>query len=210
MEVPLVCCCAYFLRGNAPGPLRSCQYLNQFEFPLSRLDQHQGHYGPYPVRHHALLLGSSKVFGLVGCAQNTKTDLASSPLPPSAFLCVSPANGKVRLVCGCGNKTMEVEAFQRLDPETFYRRFVNNGVRPDGRELRAVRPISVDVGVLSGDRVAASALVGLGSTKVLAGITLQVGQPNESTPMCGMLGKRLRYSDRHAHFSFFYIYLLHS
>lgn len=84
---------------------------------------------------------------------------------------------------------MEVEAFQRLDPENFYRRFVKNGVRPDGRGLRAVRPISVDVGVLSEDRVRASALVGLGSTKVLAGITLQVGQPMESTPMCGMLGE---------------------
>lgn len=84
---------------------------------------------------------------------------------------------------------MEVEAFQRLDPENFYRRFVNNGVRPDGRELRSVRPISVDVEVLSEERVQASALVGLGSTKVLAGITLQVGQPSESTPMCGMLGE---------------------
>lgn len=84
---------------------------------------------------------------------------------------------------------MEVEAFQRLDPENFYRRFVKNGVRPDGRELRAVRPISVDVGVLSEENVEASALVGLGSTKVLAGITLQVGHPTESAPMCGMLGK---------------------
>lgn len=84
---------------------------------------------------------------------------------------------------------MEVEAFQRLDPENFYRRFLNNGVRPDGREMRAVRPISVDVGVLSEERVACSALVGLGATKVLAGITLQIGQPSESTPTCGMLGK---------------------
>ena len=84
---------------------------------------------------------------------------------------------------------MEVEAFQRLDPENFYRRFVKNGVRPDGREPRAVRPISVDVGVLSEERVRSSALVGLGSTKVLAGITLQVGRPSESTPMCGMLGE---------------------
>lgn len=86
---------------------------------------------------------------------------------------------------------MEVEAFQRLDPENFYRRFVKNGVRPDGRELRAVRPISVDCGVLSEERVQASALVGLGSTKVLAGISLEVGNPGESTPMCGALGERL-------------------
>lgn len=68
---------------------------------------------------------------------------------------------------------------------------MKNGVRPDGRELRAVRPISVDVGVLSEDRVQASALVGLGSTKVLAGISLQVGHPSENTPMCGMLGEQL-------------------
>lgn len=84
---------------------------------------------------------------------------------------------------------MEVEAFQRLDPENFYRRFIKNGVRPDGRELRAVRPISVDVEVLSSEHVQASALVGLGSTKVLAGITLEIGQPAESSPLCGMLGR---------------------
>lgn len=84
---------------------------------------------------------------------------------------------------------MEVEAFQRLDPENFYRKFAKNGVRPDGRGLRAVRPISVDGQVLSQERVQASSLVGLGSTKVLAAITLQVGQPNESTPTHGMLGE---------------------
>lgn len=81
---------------------------------------------------------------------------------------------------------MEVEAFQRLDPENFYRRFITNSVRPDGRKLRAVRPMSVDVGVLS---QVSSSLIGLGNTKVLAGITLLVGQPSESTPMCGMLGE---------------------
>lgn len=89
---------------------------------------------------------------------------------------------------------MEVEAFQRLDPENFYRRFIKNGVRPDGRELRAVRPISVDVEVLSPEHVQASALVGLGSTKVLAGITLEIGQPAESTPLYGMLGKHVPFA----------------
>ncbi|CAM9126909.1 unnamed protein product [Discosporangium mesarthrocarpum] len=80
---------------------------------------------------------------------------------------------------------MEVEAFQRLDPENFYRRFVAKNVRPDGRELRAVRPVSVDTDLFSEEHVGASALVGIGHTKVVAGITLQVGQPCESSPQCG-------------------------
>lgn len=84
---------------------------------------------------------------------------------------------------------MEVEAFQRLDPENFYRRFISNGVRPDGRQLRTVRQISVDVDVLSDNHVQGSALVGLGSTKVLTGITLKVGQPSEGTPLHGALGE---------------------
>lgn len=86
---------------------------------------------------------------------------------------------------------MEVEAFQRLDPENFYRRFIKNGVRPDGRELRTVRPVSVDVDVLSEKHVQGSALVGLGSTKALAGITLEVGHPGESTPLQGALGEEM-------------------
>ncbi|CAM9305738.1 unnamed protein product [Choristocarpus tenellus] len=80
---------------------------------------------------------------------------------------------------------MEVEAFQRLDPESFYRRFVTKNVRPDGRELRAVRPVSVDIDVFSDEHVQGSALVGIGATKVVVGITLQVGQPSESSPNFG-------------------------
>lgn len=90
-----------------------------------------------------------------------------------------------------GNRecNMEVEAFQRLDPESFYRRFIKNSVRPDGRGLRTVRPISIDVEVLSDKHVQGSALVALGSTKVLAGITSQIGQPGESTPLSGAIGR---------------------
>jgi exosome complex component RRP43 len=80
---------------------------------------------------------------------------------------------------------MEVEAFQRLDPESFYRKFIASAVRPDGRTLHAVRDISITPGVLSSHNVAASALVRLGDTKVVVGITLQIGVPSEAAPDCG-------------------------
>ena len=80
---------------------------------------------------------------------------------------------------------MEVEAFQRLDLESFYRKFITNAVRPDGRTLHAVRDIAITLGVLSSHNVAASALVRLGNTKVVVGITLQIGVPSEAAPDCG-------------------------
>ncbi|KAG5175526.1 ribosomal protein S5 domain 2-type protein [Tribonema minus] len=80
---------------------------------------------------------------------------------------------------------MEVEAFQKLDPQTFYRKFLSEGVRPDGRGLQEVRDVAVSCGVLTAPHVAASALVTLGDTKVVTGITLQVGQPSQAEPGCG-------------------------
>ena len=80
---------------------------------------------------------------------------------------------------------MEVEAFQRLDPETYYRKFIAKNIRPDGRALHAVRPLAIHPGVLSSQATACSAMVGLGNTKVVAAISLQVGVPSEALPGMG-------------------------
>ncbi|CAM9807259.1 unnamed protein product [Chrysoparadoxa australica] len=82
---------------------------------------------------------------------------------------------------------MEVEAFQILDPESFYRKFVSNGARPDGRGLHDTRETLVQTGVLSADHVASSAMVVIGGTKVVAGVSLLVKSPALASPTWGDL-----------------------
>eukprot|EP01084_Bolivina_argentea_P265621 450328_1 len=79
-------------------------------------------------------------------------------------------------------EALAIEAFQRLDPESYYRRFLSRGVRPDGRTLLGQRKLKIKAGVLSYDRVASSSLVQMGQTKVLAGSTLRIGAPSASSP----------------------------
>lgn len=78
-----------------------------------------------------------------------------------------------------------VEAFQALDPENFYRKFVSQGVRPDGRSHLGQRPIHISTGVLTADHVVSSALVRMGGTKFVGAATLQIGIPADATPSCG-------------------------
>ncbi|CAM9365293.1 unnamed protein product, partial [Phaeothamnion confervicola] len=80
---------------------------------------------------------------------------------------------------------MDVNAFDRLDPAGFYGKFIWNRIRPDGRTFHATRAVSVDLGVLSPRHAAASALARVGGTKVIAGITLLVGQPPDYAPSAG-------------------------
>uniref|UniRef100_A0A6U1QCI5 Ribosomal RNA-processing protein 43 n=1 Tax=Fibrocapsa japonica TaxID=94617 RepID=A0A6U1QCI5_9STRA len=78
---------------------------------------------------------------------------------------------------------MEVEAFQRLAPEGFYKRFVSKGIRPDGRKFHEIRKMNIDLGVLP--LTHGSAMVRLGATKAVAAVSLQIGQPATLTPNCG-------------------------
>ncbi|CAM9667982.1 unnamed protein product, partial [Heterosigma akashiwo] len=89
------------------------------------------------------------------------------------------------VLCWSSIRPMEVEAYRRLAPESYYEKFVAHQIRPDGRRLKDVRKTKIDVGVLPG--TAGSALVVIGNTKVIAGITLQIGQPADSTPKSGDL-----------------------
>mmetsp|Transcript_18471 Transcript_18471/g.24408 ORF Transcript_18471/g.24408 Transcript_18471/m.24408 type:complete len:284 (+) Transcript_18471:34-885(+) len=78
---------------------------------------------------------------------------------------------------------MELEAYQRLAPESFYTKFISQKIRPDGRKLNDVRRVKIDIGVLPA--TAGSAIVLVGGTKVVAGVSLQVGQPADATPQAG-------------------------
>lgn len=67
------------------------------------------------------------------------------------------------------------DAFKKLYPEQYYKRFLANGVRPDGRAFGRARPTTIGLEAVS--TADASALVKIGSTTVLAGIKLEVCQP---------------------------------
>lgn len=59
--------------------------------------------------------------------------------------------------------------------------------RVDGRALTGLRRLTIVRGMLQ-KTTAGSALVKIGGTKVVAGVTLQVGKPGEETPGKGEIG----------------------
>lgn len=69
--------------------------------------------------------------------------------------------------------------------------FTQHQTRVDGRALTGLRRLSVVRGILQ-KTTAGSALVKVGGTKVIAGVTLQVGRPGEETPGKGEIGAYVR------------------
>ena len=82
------------------------------------------------------------------------------------------------------------EAFRVLRPREYYRRFVEKGVRPDGRSLDACRTLSVSSGSIG--TAAGSAMVKLGETTILAGVTCAVGEPLQAAPDSGIVHVRVQ------------------
>ncbi|GAB5036358.1 exosome complex component rrp43-like [Nannochloropsis oceanica] len=78
-------------------------------------------------------------------------------------------------------------SYAQFDSATYLANLVKAGVRQDGRSLTGLRPLSLLQGILQGT-TAGSALVKIGGTKVVAGVTLLVGQPAEDTPSKGEIG----------------------
>ncbi len=78
---------------------------------------------------------------------------------------------------------MDVTAYLRRDHITS---LVNEGNRMDGRQFDQYREISIEKGYVSG-KPAGSAYVSLGDTKVLVGISMDVGQPYPDTPDDGVM-----------------------
>lgn len=62
--------------------------------------------------------------------------------------------------------------------------FFAQSIRPDGRSFHQSRPVSLVKGVLT-KHTAGSALVKFGTTQVLAGVTLQIGQPAATSSTSG-------------------------
>ncbi|KAL8291777.1 hypothetical protein RQP46_002035 [Phenoliferia psychrophenolica] len=88
--------------------------------------------------------------------------------------------------------TLTPALFKRLHPRPYLEKFLGEGVRPDGRLVgsgkkdEAVwRDASVNVGSIS--TAPASALVRLGQTTVVCGITLEIAPPDIASPNQGFL-----------------------
>ena len=66
---------------------------------------------------------------------------------------------------------MEIEAYLRRD---YITNLVNEGKRIDGRGFNEYREINIESGYV-GDKACGSALINLGKTKVLVGVSMDVG-----------------------------------
>jgi len=71
-----------------------------------------------------------------------------------------------------------MEGFRKIYPTEYYRKFLVQGVRPDGRGLNKIRKTTVSTGSITS--ASGSAFVKMGNTSVVAGIKLEVGNPHEN------------------------------
>jgi len=74
---------------------------------------------------------------------------------------------------------MEVEAFRKIYPSEFFRKFLVHQVRPDGRGMMKIRKTTVSTGSI---RTAdGSAFVKLGNTSITAGVIAEVGPAEDDS-----------------------------
>lgn len=88
-------------------------------------------------------------------------------------------------VCGFFGKDMDLASFRALHPAAFMKRFLDEGVRPDGRTVDATRRVTVTAGTIG--TANGSALVRVGSTAVVAGVVALVTFPLQTSPSSGIL-----------------------
>ena len=81
--------------------------------------------------------------------------------------------------------SLQADAFKKLYPKEFFAKFIEDGIRPDGRPVGRCRPTTIALGVVS--TADSSALVKIGSTAALAGVKLEVMRPKEDLPNQGQL-----------------------
>ncbi|KAJ2801207.1 Exosome complex component RRP43, partial [Coemansia helicoidea] len=84
-----------------------------------------------------------------------------------------------------GSVAFAIEAFKRIHPVEFERRFLSQGTRHDGRAPGQFRALSVAKGTIS--TAHGSSTVRLGNTTVVCGIKAEVCEPDVKTPDEGYL-----------------------
>ena len=80
---------------------------------------------------------------------------------------------------------MALDLFKATQPYEYYLKFIKQNCRPDNRKLSDIRPCSISFDCIN--TASGSALVKLGSTNVLCGITARVCRPKEDRPDRGVI-----------------------
>ncbi|XP_029458590.1 exosome complex component RRP43 isoform X1 [Rhinatrema bivittatum] len=75
--------------------------------------------------------------------------------------------------------------FKTVEPLEYYRRFLKENCRPDGRELGEFRPTTVNIGSIT--TADGSALVKLGNTIIICGIKAEFAAPPADAPNKGYI-----------------------
>lgn len=81
--------------------------------------------------------------------------------------------------------SLQADAFKKLYPREFFSKFIESGIRPDGRPVGRSRATTIGLNVVS--TADSSALVKIGSTTALAGLKVEVMPPKEDLPNQGQL-----------------------
>ena len=82
---------------------------------------------------------------------------------------------------------MDADGFRKVLPEEFYRKFLEHGLRPDGRDTKQCRGTYVSRGSIN--TAAGSAMVKIGNTTMVAGVKPVVETPDDATPGNGRVCK---------------------
>lgn len=75
--------------------------------------------------------------------------------------------------------------YRSLHPTKFYRDYLSNGIRPDGREFNKFRPVVINSGSIA--TADGSAIAKVGDTTVICGIKLELCKPKAERPNEGFL-----------------------
>jgi len=83
------------------------------------------------------------------------------------------------------SQPVKAAIFQRLYPKTYLGRFLEENVRPDGRDFLEFRDCSINTGSIS--TADGSSLVRLGDTTVVCGVKAEIAEPDLDAPEDGFL-----------------------
>lgn len=83
----------------------------------------------------------------------------------------------------------EAEAFQRVHPKEYLKKYLVKGIRPDGRaflEARGLRITPASISTANG-----SSVVRIGKTIVVCGIKAEISEPTYDNPDSGYIGNSI-------------------
>lgn len=80
---------------------------------------------------------------------------------------------------------MDLKTYKKIHPVKYYKDYLENNIRPDGREIADLRPLAINFGsITSAD---GSAIVKIGNTTVVCGVKAELAPPKPTEPETGYL-----------------------